>query len=194
MSNEAITIIKTEANPIATRAQALVIDSPEVMAEAVELLSQANQILDRVTEEKEKITKPLNEALGAERKRWKPIELVIGSAVEAIRTKMSEYQTALARKAAQDEAKIAAKMQKGTIKPETAIRKANEIEKPIAAVAAVSGSVSFRATPTVRVVDIKKIPAEYLVVNEAKILAAHKAGIVVQGVAIDIIQVPVNRR
>lgn len=193
MSNDLI-IKKTQA--VAENIVTFKITDQKTMSEAAELLSQINKQSDAITAEKEKVTKPLNAALAAERKRWKPIEDAITKAKNHLRAEMTAYQTALTKAADEAKSKIAARVGtgKGKLSIETAGRKINEVAVPEERVDVASGSISFKTDYEVTVTDIHKIPEQYLEVKIAEIKRAHKEGIVVPGVEINEIKVPINRR
>ena len=182
--------------PIVEKAEALKIVDEQSMAEATELLSKANKGLDLITEEKEKITKPLNEALKAERARWKPMETVLESAVSILRKGITAYQTEAKRKADLEAAKLAERVGegRGKLKAETAIRKMGEIEGPQAKVETASGSLKFRTEKKFEVVDMSKLPVEYLLPDEPAIRKAMKEGIELPGVRYYTEEVPINSR
>lgn len=188
--------IKKEISPIAEKAQSLVIDSEKGMKEATEMLSVLNKFNDKITEEKEKITKPLNEALKAERARWKPIELIYDAAIGLIRQKMSSYQTQKIKEAREEEQRIASRVKegKGNLKAETAIKKIDEIERPEDRVTTDAGMVKFRTDKKLKVLDESKIPKKYFELNEKMLLEDLKAGKIVSGAEIEEIQVPINFR
>lgn len=191
-----IKVIEKQIHPLVKTAEKLEIVDARGMEEATEQLSKLNKIGDKITEEKERVTKPLNEALKAERARWKPIETVYEQAISIIRGKMSAYQTAEIKRQREEEARIAARVGegKGKLKVETAVRKLEEVEKPVEQVNAASGMVKFREDKVLKITDEKKIPREYLVVDERKLLADLKAGKVVPGAEVEIKMVPLNFR
>jgi len=166
------------------------------MKEAVELLSRLNQFNDKIVAEKEKVTKPLNEALKAERARWKPVETVNEEAIEIVRGKMSAFQTAETKRQREEEARIAARVGegKGKLKFETAIKKIDEVEKPDVQVNTESGMVKFREDKVLKIMDETFIPDEYWVLDEKKILSALKGGVNVPGAVLEIKMVPLNYR
>lgn len=191
-----IKVIEKKVSVLVEQAQELVIVDNETLSQGVVLLSEMNKIVDRVTEEKEKVTKPLNEALKAERARWKPVENMYEEATVSLRAKMSTYQTELVRKQKEEEQKIAARIGegKGKIKLDTAVRKMGEIEVAEKEVATDSGLVQFREVATLKITNEALIPREYLIINEKKLLEALKSGKTIEGCEIEIIQTPVNYR
>lgn len=191
-----ITVFEKEIDPIASEAEVLTIVTQEDMAGAVTLLSNLNRSLDKITEEKEKVTKPLNEALKAERGRWKPFETKLESAISTIRSKMSVYQTESARLAKIEEEKIAARIApgKGNLSMETATKKIDEIERADKSVATDAGLVKFRTDKKLKITDALAIPREYLVVDEKAVFEALRKGATIPGAEIEEVQTPVNYR
>lgn len=187
---DTLAVIEKEVSPIVSEAQALTISNDKSMTNGAELLSRLNLRLDKIIAEKEKVTKPLDEALKAERSRWKPFETQLDEAIALIRRKMSVYQTEQKRAADEEEARIAARVGegKGHLKPETAIKQMEEVERPTSAVTAASGMVKFKTVQDCEVQDfialIQATGLEYVDVSmkKLKILAAKKEGIELSGV------------
>lgn len=188
--------LKEDAQSAFSDAKSLTIKDTKSMTEGTDLLSYLNKKLDAVTIEKEKVTKPLNEALKAERGRWKPIETILEEAIGSLRRKMSVYQTEQIRKQKEEEAKIAARIGegKGKLKVETAVRQMEEIDRPDAKIQTDRGSVSFRTDKILKIVDATKIPRNFLLPDEKLILMHLKNGNVVPGCEIEEVQTPINSR
>ena len=70
----------------------------------------------------------------------------------------------------------------------------NEIDRPEDNVVTDSGSIKFRETKVLKIVNGKIIPREYLLVDERKITEALKAGVTVPGCELELKMVPVNSR
>ncbi len=189
-----ITTIELELTPLVEDASTFQIQSDTDLHEATILLSQLNLINDRIVEEREKVTAPLNQALKAERARWKPAEAKNALAIASIRLAMSTYQTARIEAQKQEEQAIAAKVAAGKLKPETAIRKLDAIQSIDKTTSTNVGSITFHAIPTLKVTDLTAIPGIYFTLDESKLLKDLKAGITVTGAEIVIIQQPHNNR
>ena len=191
-----IAVIEKQVSPIVARAEELKVKDQKSMEQATKMLSELNIQKDKITAEKEKVTKPLNEALKAERARWKPIETILDTAIGFLRNSISDWQTAETKRVREEEAKIAARTGegKGKIKVETAVAKINEIERPNEKVVSDAGMVQFREDKILKIMDETMIPREYLIPDEAKILADLKAGKKVKGCELDIKMTPINYR
>lgn len=194
MTTTEIKTIERTINPLVTTATALTITSDADMPRATELLSQVNKALDQVTAEEDKVVVPLKEALKAEQARWKPLKSVLTEARDAIRATMSKYQTSvtLARRA--EEAKLAARVEKGTMKIETAARKLTEAPVPVQSVETESGKIRFRTVTKLVIEKPALIPRDYLVPDEKAIKKALEAGVAVSGCTLVEEQVPMNYR
>lgn len=194
MTNTQLTTIERTIHPVVAEATALTISTPGDLIRATDLLSRVNKSLDQVTAEEDKVLKPLKEAVKAEQSRWKPIKTMLEEARDAVRKTMSVYQTAETKRKAEAEARLAARVEKGTMKIETAARKAAELATPVTAVATDAGLVKFRTVQKLVITDEAAIPRAYLVPDEAAIKTALKAGTAVPGASLVEEQVPVNYR
>lgn len=168
----------------------------QTLKTSTEVLSQANVYLKRLKDDKDLMVKPLNEALKEIKSRYKPLEDKLDTIVDTIRKDMSQYQTEQIRLQKMEEDKIAARIGSGSgkLKLETAIAKMEALDKPVEKVAADTGSLSFRSTPTLKVTNQKNIPIEFYDLNESRLLNALKAGRIIEGAEIVIVQTPINKR
>lgn len=182
--------------PIVTEAINVTINNKETLETATELLSKLNRLNDKIIEEKEKVTKPLNEALKAERSRWKPIEVQHQQAIDHLRAEMSRYQTEEIKRQGEEKAKIASRIGegKGKLKLDTAVKKMEEIEKPETSVTTATGMIKFREDKVLKVTNLSSIPKKYFILNESLVLSDLKAGVAIPGAELDIKMVPLNFR
>jgi len=191
-----VAVIQTQLSPIVAKAQAITVKDQATMEQASLMLSELNKRADMVEEEKQKVLAPLNQARTAEINRWKPVLSILTTATDHLRNTISTHQTAEVKRVKAEEAKIAQRVGegKGHLKVETAVRQIEEIVEPEKQVATEAGLVKFREDKVLKITDEKKIPREYLVVDEKKLLEALKAGTVVSGAELDIRMTPVNYR
>ena len=185
---------KLTPKEIITRAESITTLNVETMPEAVELLSSLNRIKDDITEQKELVTRPLLDALNAERAKWKPKELKLEAVITKIRTALTSYQTELVRKQRDEQEAIAKKLEDGKIKPETAIKRMQGVEDVQNTVESATGKITFKTVTTFTVTDWKSVPEEFLVLNETKVREYLKDGKKVPGLEYKDEQVPVNYR
>lgn len=154
-----------------------IIQLEEAQALRVELKKQ----LKAITDEKDKVSRPLLDAISAERARFAPYIKKYEDAILKISQLLSEYQTEQLKLQKQKEEKI---LSDGRLKTETVITRLSEIEQPI--------TKGFRKHQVLKVTNISIIPLEYFDLNESKLLADLKAGKIVKGAEIEVKMIAVG--
>lgn len=193
MTQTLITIQKN-VKPILSKGQSIKITDEPSLREANEILSLANTKLKEITALRKEDCAPYKQKINDIEVVYEPAEDALSALIKDIRGQMSAYQTEQLRIQQAEEEKIAAKAAKGTIRLDTAVRKMDEVEKPVAKVVGAAGSLRFRADKKLKIVNEKLIPRPFLVPNEALILEHLKAGTPVPGCEIEIVQIPINTR
>lgn len=160
------------------------------LTSAVETLSRANKHLDNLTTEKEKLTKPLNQTLKEIRTRYKPLEEQLDFIITSIRQKITIYQTGVENKRLEKENKITQDVIEGKIDLERAVNKMSSIAT-IEKIETESGSLKFKTVRKFKVVDIKKVPYEYLLLNETLVRQTEDK---IPGIEYWNEQIPINHR
>ena len=191
MAKNELTIQKT-ATSLVEKSSEIQITSA-TLPEGVLLLSNLNRVLDSIEHEEDTITAPAQAIIKRERERWAPFKKPLKGAIDALRLKMTQYQT-LARKTEQ-EAKDAIAARIGVnLGMEKALKKMDAVETPESKVATSAGSVRFQTKPDFEVIDLSLVPIEYHVANDVAIRATMKAGKELPGVRYFTIEVPYNTR
>ena len=167
-----ITIIQAEAKNI-------IITNQEQLTFASSKREEAKKKLKQITEEKDKVLKPLKEAVKAENARWSPMETILEDAIEILNKGMIKYMTDKRNQELEEEKKIMADRR---TKVETKIDKLAEVEKVENKVSTDVGSTSFVEVKCFEVEDITKVPKEYLLIDEVKVRASMKAGVEITGI------------
>jgi len=176
-----ITLVKTQSTKALNASNEITIKTQEDMVKATDVLSKIKTVGKLIKERKEAITRPMMESLNSVRDLFKPIESNHAEAERIIKGKMLAYQNAEEEKAQEAKDKLAARVEKGTMKAETAVAKMESIQTPETTTKGKVGAVSFRIVKKYRVVDETKIPREFLVPDMGKITEALKAGMEVAG-------------
>lgn len=189
-----LAVVKSNTAKAANAAEALTIESSEDMESATELLSKINRTGDMIKARKEAITKPLNAALKSARDLFRPLETMHKDAKDAVGRKMIAYQTKVEKEDAEKKAKLAARVEKGTLKVETAAKKMEALPEVQNKVQTETGSVSFREVRVPTVVDEAKVPRKYLKLDMVAIRKDALAGVDIPGVEVKIEKQVANRR
>lgn len=175
----------TQELSLITKASTLIVDSKESMIQAATLTGKL-KTLKKSTEavEKEILAELAKTDLAKEHALQREFRLKVEKAIKFVSDQVNKYQTAEARKAVEAQAKLADRVDRGTMKLDTAVRKMDEIEKPLDKFETADGSVSFKTIPKLDIIDASLIPREYLVVDEVAVFAALKEGKIIPGAQI----------
>lgn len=179
-----LSVIKGFVTKLENQANEIVIDSKESHRGAVDLVATLKDTGKRIKAEKESITKPLNDALRNARALFKPIEDQFIEAEKIIKGKLLEYTKKINEEARKKEEAIAKRVEKGTLKVETAEKKISEVEKVDNQTSGEVGKVQIKKVKKVRIVNESDIPREYLVPDLVKIRKDALAGKEIAGVEV----------
>ncbi len=180
-----VAVIKQQASKALTVAQELVIDGTSGMIKATDVLSKIKSVGKMIKDRKEQITRPLMEALNSARDLFKPIEQSHAEAERVIKQKMLDYQAEQERQQEAEKARLAARVEKGTMKAETAIKKIEDMGEVQTTTRGKVGEISTRIVRKTRITDETKIPREYLIPDMPRINeAVLKLGKEIPGVEI----------
>lgn len=190
-----LTPVKRQVTTISNQAGDLTIDSNESLSQATDILSKIKTASKDVKSRKEEITKPLNDALKSARSLFKPIEDDLAMAERTIKDKMLDYSNEVEAEARKKAAKLEDRVERGTMRTDTAMRKMDEIETVGSSVQGANGSVQFRTVRNIKIVDPTKIPLKYL--SNEKVLAAISAAVrtdVLNGTKVDGVEIVEERQ
>lgn len=170
-----LTPAKRQVTTVSNQAGDLLIDSPESLSTATDILSKIKTSAKEIEKRKKEITDPLNASLKSARALFKPLEDDLATAERTIKTKMLDYSNEVEEAAAKAAAKLEDRVERGTMRTDTAMRKMDDIETIGSSVQGAKGSVQFRIVRNVKIVDPTKIPLKYLM-NE-KVMDALKTAV-----------------
>lgn len=184
MEEKELAVIKKEVTSVVKMAQAFQVETPEQEIESADILAKIKATSKMLTARKEEITRPLMTSLSKVRDLFKPRETELADAEKIIKSKVLAYKIEQDAKAEKERARLAARVDKGTMKAETAGQKLADLPDTKKTVQSSSGSKLITQTvQKVRILDEFSIPREYLVPDLTKITnAILKEGAVIPGV------------
>ena len=177
-----IEVYKKEVAGAASFSKTLAIKNQDDYERAFSEGKKIKDRLDEIVARKEEITKPMNSALKSIRELFKPIEMAGGEAIRVIKNKMLVYTTEQTRKAEETKLKLAGRVERGTMKVDTAVRKIGEVETPEKTTVTADGRATTVTCKAWRVVDKSKIPLEFMEPDMVAIKASFRSGKPVAGV------------
>ena len=169
---DAVAIVKQKAENALADVSSIVVKTDEDLTRATTVLSNVKKLQKYITQEKEKMIKPLREAMSVERGRWAVIEEQVDSAEAKLKAAMIEYQDKKIKEQARKEASIAARAEKGQLKPETAVAKMEALGEVKNKVQVEAGSAAFKKVKAVRIIDRMKVPDQYWILDMVTVRAA----------------------
>lgn len=180
------------------------ITNPKQMEQAAEVRTVLKKYAKQLETRKKEITDPMNVALKSTRALFSPVENKVGDALDIINKAMSDYQTAEDRRVKEAEAKIAARVGEGSghIKPETAVAKMQELDRPENSIATASGGVRFTTQKKLKVTNLTEVYMHIfknalvmlIELDERALLDYLKTGEIVPGAEIEELKIPVDTR
>lgn len=184
VESKEVALVKSQSSKALATANGLAIENAENMVKATDVLSKMKTVAKMIKERKEAITKPLSEALNSARDLFRPIEANLADAERVVKTKMLAYGAEQDRIAEEERVRLAKRVEKGTMRPETAVAKMENIQNAPTAVQGKSGAMAFRTIKKYRVFNEGMLPREFMVPDMGRITEALKAGRAVPGAEI----------
>ena len=194
---KALVPIKARTNKMQTVVNALVINNERGLNDAARIRAGIKAVAKEIDEKKKEITQPLNLALKNVRGLFVPLEEACEKASRAVDSKVLDYHQKISKEREEAEAKLAKRVDNGTMKMSTAAKKMEELPEAQRSVITENGGLKIIKIKKFRIIDLAKIPLEYIQPNEPEIRRAMYAGTEISGVEYyteDIIQGQVERR
>ncbi len=191
-----LTTAKAQATKATTAANELVISDEAGLTFAADLLAKIKTVQAFVKEQSDKIMVPLREArakaleaMRAEEERWEPLSNDLTAAERIVKNKGLEYKKKKDAEAETERLRILKAQDTGEIKKETTVQKKLEAIEHVATTVTGSkgGGMQFKKVPKLFITDKSLIPLEYMYVDEPAVKAAIKAGQVVPGAEIRLV-------
>lgn len=186
----AIVPMKRKITTAVNVANNLTIDSNEALVAATDGLGIIKKLSKLVTKAEKGERDPLNKELAEISKKYKPLKSDLETGERIIKDKMLDYESEIEAERAKKAEKLEARVEKGTMRVDTAMRKMDDLQTVDSTVSGLSGSVQFRTVRKVKVVDPTKIPLKYLM-NE-KVLDAIRVAVstdVLNGTKVDGVEI-----
>lgn len=176
-SNKSVSIapFKRKITTVQKQVEGFKITDNDSMVVATDTLSIIKDISKGIEKHRKDRVDPLNKQVKEINAEYKPLATDLAAAEKVIKTEMLAYSDKVEAEAAAKAAKLEDRVERGTMRTDTAMRKMDEIETVGSNVTGNKGSVNFKTVRVVKIVDVTKIPAKYL--NDEKVLEAIKSAV-----------------
>jgi len=163
-------VIKEKASGMQRMLDTTQVASEDDLKSVAEKIKGVKLLKKFITEQKEKYTAPAKAIIAEAREQYDPYIKVCESAEETLKGRAKTYMLEQERKAKIEEDRIAARVEKGTLKPETAMRKMEalpEVQKTVRSDAGSALRMSKRKVAKIENPDI--VPDEYWVIDDVRV-------------------------
>lgn len=160
-----ITTVKQQTTKMLNAANELTILNDSDLSKATDALAVVKNLGKQIKERKEQITKPLLEALNSARDLFKPLEQSHVEAERIIKVKILNYQDEQDKKRKEEAEKIALRVEKGTLKQETAMKKLENLPEVQTTTVGKIGKTSTRIIKKVRITPLPELQLNQLQLN-----------------------------
>lgn len=172
VTRESVAVIEKKSLAAFEQGGDIVIEDDKGLEKASTFLSNLKTLQKLVKQEKDKRLNPVKEIKDWVVGIFDPIEERIEKAEAGVKRLMAEYHDKKTAAAAKETARIAAQEEAGRIKPETAIRKREEIAEVKTNVKTTAGASTFSKVKKMRITDTTKVPEAYWIIDEVTLRAA----------------------
>ena len=172
VTKESMAIAEQKTSTMVAQAEAIVVKTDEDLSKASEFLSNVKTFQKWVKQEKDKRLGPVKETKAWIEGLYSPLEDQIEESETKVKRVMADYHDKKEKENARKAAAIAAKAETGKLKPETAIKKMEELGEVKTTVKTTAGASTFSKVKKVRVIDPTKVPDEYWIIDEVTVRSA----------------------
>lgn len=166
-------VVEKEVQTLTSAGRDFLVKTEEDKIKAAEIRERVKQGLKTVEERRTAITKPINESLKSINDLFRPFKENLDGIVKHLDSQINLYMIEQEEIARKEREKIEARVEKGTMKAETAAAKIEVLKDPKATVStSTGGKLISTKVPKFEVVDVDLLPKEYLMADEKKIAIA----------------------
>lgn len=158
-----VAALKGQTTKMQQAVDALDVNDDKSLAEASDLRSRMKQYERAMTKEKKEWLDPINVLRNKIFGVFRPFEEQVATAIKSVDTKIIDFQNKKEEEARREEIKLQSRIDKGTLRPETALRKMGEIDTPDSMIQGGNGKTVIQERRDVEIVALSAIPRAYLV-------------------------------
>jgi len=177
--NQEVQVVEGQISSMSKIVEALPVEitTQEEYDQVYEVNKNVHKLLQAIDKKEKSITKPINDSLKQIRAMFKPFKTVVESTKKDLSARREAFIKAEEERKRIEAERIAKRVEKGTMREETAISKLAQAEEET-----VDTRGGVTSVLIVKVLDKKAIPEEYLIVDETAIKAAYREGKEIPGV------------
>jgi len=167
-----VVVVKQQVTKAYNSAEEIEIKSETDLAPAADFLKKVKTVQRLVTQEEKKQLDPARATVDAIRSFWRPMKDKIDEAEKIVKKKILAFDRVQSEARAKKEAQLSARVEKGTMKFGTAVKKMDDLPTVQTAIETDKGAVTFKIERKVFVENESQIPDEYWMLDMVKIRGA----------------------
>lgn len=185
--------IRQGIEKIDEEAKSVSVTNDQELSTVSDIIRQVKDLAKQIKEKKEKYTEPAKAIVLEARKTYDPLIKMCTDAEAILKKAAQTYIIAQVERKRKEEAAIARRLEKGTIKQETAIRKMEAVKEAPKNVKTESSAIRMTTRTIAKITNPELVPDEYWIINETKVkfaaLELHRKGLPgIPGVEIEKVQ------
>lgn len=162
-------VVKSKIAGMREMLDATKVESEEEVGKAAELIKNVKKLLTYVKEQKDKLVKPAKEIIAEAGEKYDPAIKECQNAEIVLKGRVQKYLDAQEAKRRLEQQRVADRVERGTMKTETAVRKMDEIGEERKTVSTGSAAVRRVVRRVAVIVAPEQIPDEFWVIDEVRV-------------------------
>lgn len=146
-----------------------VVTNDEELAGVSDKIKAVKMLKKFIEEQKDKLVAPAKAIIAEAREKYDPFIKECENAEITLKQRAGKFMDEVDAKRRADEAKLAARVEKGTMKPETAAAKIEAMPEVPKAVQTTSSTLRRQVRRVVQIVDPTLVPDEYWIIDEVRV-------------------------
>lgn len=184
VADKEVTVIKQKAEAMQEMVDSTLVTDDKELSAVADIIKQVKTLGKEVRAKMETYTKPAQEIINEARADYLPYEKMCKDAESQLKYKANIYMTQIERARKEKEDRVAIKLEKGSIKEDTAIRQMENVGEEKKSVRTENSQIQRKTVQDIEVIDQELIPHEYWVVDLKKVKKVALAGIKIPGVKV----------
>lgn len=184
VADKEVTVIKQKAEAMQEMVDSTLVTDDKELSAVADIIKQVKTLGKEVRAKMETYTKPAQEIINKARADYLPYEKMCKDAESQLKYKANIYMTQIERARKEKEDRVAIKLEKGSIKEDTAIRQMENVGEEKKSVRTENSQIQRKTVQDIEVIDQELIPHEYWVVDLKKVKKVALAGIKIPGVKV----------
>ena len=185
--------IRQGIEKIDEEAKSVSVTNDQELSSVSDIIRQVKDLAKQIKEKKEKYTEPAKAIVLEARNTYDPLIKMCTDAEAILKKAAQKYIIEQVNRKKKEEAAIARRLENGTIKQETAIRKMEAVKEAPKNVKTESSAIRMVTRTIAKITNPELVPDEYWIINESKVKAdaieRHRNGLPgIPGVEIEKVQ------